>query len=75
VRVSADPQSLGNSDRDEVDGNRLPAAPSGNGHARGAPGRDRQPQTHARPSTPRQKPRPHRGQEVPALLDGNKRDD
>jgi len=30
---------------------------------------------HAHPSTPRQKPRPHRGQEVPALLDGNKRDD
>jgi len=75
VRVSADPQSFGNSERDEVDGNRLPAAPSGNDHGRGAPVRAHQPQTHARPSTPRQKPRPHRGQEVPALLDGNKRDD
>jgi ATP-dependent RNA helicase RhlE len=75
VRVSADPQSFGISDRDEVDGNRLPAAPSGNDHGRGAPERTHQHQTQARPSTPRQKPRPHRGQEVPALLDGNKRDD
>jgi len=75
VRVSADPQSFSNSDRDEVDGNRLPAVPSGNDHGRGAPVRAHQPQTHARPSTPRSKPRPYRGQEVPALLDGNKRDD
>jgi ATP-dependent RNA helicase RhlE len=75
VRVSADPQSPGNSGRAEVDGNRLPAAPSGNDHGHGAAVRAHQPQTHARPSTPRQKPRPHRGQEVPALLDGNKRDD
>jgi ATP-dependent RNA helicase RhlE len=75
VRVSADPQSFSNSERDEVDGNRLPAASSGNDHGRGAPARAHQSQTHARPSTPRSKPRPHRGQEVPALLDGNKRDD
>jgi len=75
VRVSADPQSFSNAERDEVDGNRLPAASSGNDHGRGAPVRAHQPQTHARPSTPRSKPRPHRGQEVPALLDGNKRDD
>ena len=74
VRVSADPQLLGDSNRPEVDGNRLRAAgPSGNG--RGAPARTHQHQSHARPSTPRPKPRPHRGQEVPALLDGNKRDD
>jgi ATP-dependent RNA helicase RhlE len=75
VRVSADPQPQGDSARPEVDGNRLPAAaPSSNDRGRGAPARSHQPQTHARPSTPRQKPRPHRGQEVPALLDGNKRD-
>jgi hypothetical protein len=30
---------------------------------------------HRLAPAPRQKPRPHRGQEVPALLDGNKRDD
>ncbi len=78
VRVSADPQPFGNPDRPEVDGNRLPAAAPGNndrGRDRGAPARSQQPQNHARPSTPRSKPRPHRGQEVPALLDGNKRDD
>ena len=76
VRVSADPQPHGDANRPEVDGNRLPAAaPSSNDRGRGAPARSHQPQTHARPSTPRQKPRPHRGQEVPALLDGNKRDD
>ena len=75
VRVSADPQPQGDFARTEVDGNRLPAAsPIGNDRGRGAPARTHQPQTHARPSTPRQKPRPHRGQEVPALLDGNKRD-
>ncbi|MEK7303846.1 MAG: DEAD/DEAH box helicase [Pseudomonadota bacterium] len=76
VRVSADLQPQGDSNRPEVDGNRLPAAaPSSNDRSRGAPARSHQPQTHARPSTPRSKPRPHRGQEVPALLDGNKRDD
>jgi ATP-dependent RNA helicase RhlE len=76
VRVSADPQSPGNSAWAEVDGNRQPAAgPNGNDRGRGAPARTHQHLTHARPSTPRQKPRPHRGQEVPALLDGNKRDD
>ena len=76
VRVSADPQTRGNSARPEVDGNRLlAAAPSGNDRGRGAPARTHQHQTHARPGTPRQKPRAHRGQEVPALLDGNKRDD
>jgi ATP-dependent RNA helicase RhlE len=76
VRVSADPQSPGNAGRAEVDGNRLPAAgPGDNERGRGAPARTHQHQSHARPSTPRQKPRPHRGQEVPALLDGNKRDD
>jgi len=76
VRVSADPQSFSNSNRDEVDGNRLPAAgPNSNDRGHGAPARSHQHQAPARPSTPRQKPRPHRGQEVPALLDGNKRDD
>jgi len=77
VRVSADPQPFGNPDRPEVDGNRLPAAAPSNSNDRGhgAPARSQQPQTHDRPSTPRSKPRPHRGQEVPALLDGNKRDD
>ena len=76
VRVSADPQLLGDPNRPEVDGNRLPAAgPSGNDRDRGAPARTHQHPSHARPSTPRQKPRPQRGQEVPALLDGNKRDD
>ena len=76
VRVSADPQLQGDSNRPEVDGNRMPAAETrGNEHGRAAPPRPHQPQNQARPSTPRQKPRPHRGQEVPALLDGNKRDD
>jgi hypothetical protein len=65
-----------NPNRPEVDGNRLPDAnSSGNSHSRGAPARAHQQPTHGRPSTPRSKPRPHRGQEVPALLDGNKRDD
>jgi len=54
----------------------LPAAgPNSNDRGRSAPARSHQHQAPARPSTPRQKPRPHRGQEVPALLDGNKRDD
>jgi ATP-dependent RNA helicase RhlE len=76
VRVSADPQLHGDSNRPEVDGNRLPVAGlSGNDLGRGTHARPHQPQTHARPSTSRSKPRPHRSQEVPALLDGNKRDD
>ena len=74
VRVSADPQ-LQDPNRPEVDGNRLPPSETrGNDRGRGAPARP-QAQTQSRPSTPRQKPRPHRGPEVPALLDGNKRDD
>jgi len=76
VRVSADPQFQGDSNRPEVDGNRMPASETrGNEHGRGAPPMPHQPQNQSRPSAPRPKPRPHRSQEVPALLDGNKRDD
>jgi ATP-dependent RNA helicase RhlE len=76
VRVSADPQLHGDSNRPEVDGNRLmPERADGNTRGHAVHSRPHQPQKHSHPSTPRQKPRPHRGQEVPALLDGNKRDD
>jgi len=76
VRVSADPQNHGNSDRPDVDGNRLPSAnPRGNDPGRSAPARTHQQSTHARPDTQRRKPRAQRGREVPALLDGNKRED
>ena len=76
VRVSADPQLYNDPNRPEVDGNRLPDAnSSGNNRDRGAPASRHQRPTQGRPGTPRSKSRPHRGREVPALLDGNKRDD
>jgi ATP-dependent RNA helicase RhlE len=77
VRVSADPQTQGDSARPEVDGNRrAPEHTDGNARGHGAPSRPHPSQTHSRPDAARHKPqpRPHRGQEVPALLDGNKRD-
>ncbi len=76
VRVSADPQLYNDPNRPEVDGNRLPDTnSSGNNRDRGAPASRHQRPTQGRPDTPRSKSRPHRGREVPALLDGNKRDD
>ena len=77
VRVSADPQTQGDSTRSEVDGNRrAPEHTDSNARGHAAPSRPHPSPTHSRPDTARHKPqpRPHRGQEVPALLDGNKRD-
>ena len=75
VRVSADPQVY-DPNRPEVDGNRLqPSEQRGNTRDRNAPARPHRPQNQSRPNNQRQKPRPHRGPEVSALLDGNKRED
>jgi ATP-dependent RNA helicase RhlE len=74
---SGDRQPPGHAPRGEVDGNRRASeGRGGNDRGRHAPAKSRPQPTHARAHHAQpQKPRPHRGREVPALLDGNRRDD
>lgn len=69
ANIKAEPITRGRGQR----GNDRPQAGRNAARGRGAAGKPQQ-HAQARPNTPRKKNRPARGKEVPAIFDGNKRD-
>jgi ATP-dependent RNA helicase RhlE len=76
AQPGGDRNTQGNPQRTEVDGNRFPPqSPRGKEHGRGAPAKSPQPRNPAHPNPPRQKNRPPRGKEVPAIFNKHKREE
>ncbi len=76
ARPAADRHANNHTPRAEVDGNRITPENTGGNHRRhSSQDRPPQPASTSRTHAPRHNNRPHRGREIPALLEGGKRRD